>query len=292
MYLEGIQTVPIVHSVLHPTDFSEGSYVAFCHALKASLLSKTELNLLHIASNGNARWSNFPGIRETLERWGSLPKNSPKSDVLKLGINPSKVILKENDPVKAVLSFLKKNPADLIVLATHQHRGRVRWMHKSVAEPMARGSRQMTLFIPGESMGFVSERDGSVSLNRVLIPVADTPPAQPAVEAAARLVTRLGLRNGIFTLLHVSESAETVPRIRRYEVEGWEWQGEVRNGDIIETIVDTAAEKRADLIVMSTDGRNGFLDGLQGSHTERVLRQCSAPLLTIPTGSVASGYLS
>src|SRR5215470_4763796 len=143
MYLDGPNTAPIIQSVLHPTDFSEGSQIAFYHALKASLLSKTELNLLHIASNGDSGWSDFPGIRETLVRWGLLSKNSPKPAVLGLGINPCKVILREDDPVKAVVKFLKKNPADLIVLATHQYKGHVRWMHKSVAEPVAREAGQM-----------------------------------------------------------------------------------------------------------------------------------------------------
>src|SRR5262245_30886919 len=137
MYLDGVNTLPIIQSVLHPTDFSEGSQVAFYHALKAALLSKTELSLLHISSGDDSGWSDFPGIRETLQRWGVLSKNSPKSAVLELGINPCKVIIREPDPVKAVLSFLAKNPADLIVLATHQYKGSVRWMHKAVAEPVA-----------------------------------------------------------------------------------------------------------------------------------------------------------
>jgi nucleotide-binding universal stress UspA family protein len=47
-----------------------------------------------------------------------------------------------------------------------------------------------------------------------------------------------------------------------------------------------------DLIVMSTDGRNGFLDGLRGSHSERVLRQGAAPLLTVPVGSRMSRHLA
>ena len=292
MYLEGVSTAPIIRSVLHPTDFSEGSQIAFYHALKASLLSKTELNLLHIASNGDSGWSDFPGIRETLQRWGLLLKNSPKSAVLGLGINPCKVILRDNDPVNAVLGFLKKNPADLVVLATHQHRGHVRWMHKAVAEPVARQAGQMTLFIPGQCKGFVSERDGSISLRRILIPIAESPPPQLALEATARLVTRLGLTSGTFTLLHVGASKDTMPKVRRYEVEGWEWTEEIRSGDVIETILNTALEKRADLIVMSTDGRNGFLDGLRGSHSERVLRRCSTPLLTVPVESVAASFLS
>jgi nucleotide-binding universal stress UspA family protein len=36
---------------------------------------------------------------------------------------------------------------------------------------------------------------------------------------------------------------------------------------------------------MTTDGRNGFLDALRGSHSERVLRRASIPLLTVPVGS-------
>ena len=58
------------------------------------------------------------------------------------------------------------------------------------------------------------------------------------------------------------------------------------------SIVAKTESEAADLIVMSTDGRNGFLDGLRGSHSERVLRHGAAPLLTIPIGSRASRHLS
>jgi nucleotide-binding universal stress UspA family protein len=59
---------------------------------------------------------------------------------------------------------------------------------------------------------------------------------------------------------------------------------------VIQGIVDAARESDADLVVMSTDGRNGFLDGLRGSHSERVLRQVSAPLLTVPAGALAEAH--
>ncbi len=73
-----------------------------------------------------------------------------------------------------------------------------------------------------------------------------------------------------------------MPDIRRPEVPGWQWAEELRTGDVIETIVDTANDMHADLVVMSTDGRSGFLEGLRGSHSERVLRHTSVPLLTVP----------
>jgi hypothetical protein len=178
----------------------------------------------------------------------------------------------------------------LIVLATHQYKGRAAWLKKSVAEPVARRAAQMTLFIPGGSKGFVSALDGAVSLSRVLIPVAASPPAQPALMAAAYLVRRLNCVQGTFTLLHVGQQ-DTAPAFRCPIVDDWEWAGKVRNGEVIKTILDTAAEIKADLIVMATDGRNGFLDALRGSHSERVLRNCAAPLLVIPVGSYVSSQL-
>ena len=57
---------------------------------------------------------------------------------------------------------------------------------------------------------------------------------------------------------------------------------DAKAGDVIETIVATARGTRADLIVMTTDGRNGFLDALRGTHSERVLRAAPCPLLAIP----------
>jgi len=273
----------IIESILHPTDFSEGSKVAFHHALKASLLAKSRLTLLNVTLDGTAEWSEFPGVRETLERWGLLPKGSPTSAVEELGIDVSKVLTQESDPAEAVLRYLKKHPADFIVLATNQHDGRARWLGKSVAEPVARKAWEMTLFIPGDSDGFVDARDGSVHVRKILIPLARSPRPQPAIEGAARLVEKFKCSEGTFVLMHVGDSS-TMPTLRLPEVAGWEWQKELRTGDVIQSIVDTAKEHEADLIVMSTDGRNGFLDGLRGSHSERVLRHGAAPLLTIPVG--------
>ncbi len=272
---------PIIESVLHPTDFSEGSKVAFHHALKAALLSKSELTLLHVCTDGTSELADFPGVRETLERWQLLPKNSPKAAVGQLGIDVRKIVARKSDPVEAVLGYLEMHPAELIVLATRQREGRVRWLEKSVAEPVARHAEELTLFIPGDSAGFVSSDDGSVRLSRVLIPIAISPRPQPALDAAARLVSGLRCPSGTFTLVHVGQ-ANTMPTVRCPEVAGWEWKKALRSGNVIQTIVDTSNEIEADLIVMATDGRNGFLDGLRGSHSERVLRLIRAPLLTVP----------
>ena len=277
----------LIGSVLHPTDFSEGSKIAFYHSLKAALQARSGLTLLHVSTDGGSAWSDFPGVRETLEKWGLLEKGSPKAAVMNLGIDVRKTIARKRNPVKAVLEYLDEHPAELIVLATHQRHGAARWLNSSVAEPISRHATEMTLFISGESRGFVSADDGSVSLQNILVPIALTPRAQPALEAAARLVKSFGCDEGTFHLLHVGDRG-SAPAVRTPEVQSWEWQQDVRGGEVIQAIIDASEETQADLIVMATDGRDGFLDGLRGSHSERVVRLAGVPLLTVPVGSFVS----
>jgi len=241
--------------------------------------------LLNVSSpDATSSWSDFPGVRETLEKWGLLPPGSPKSAVGDLGIDVRKAITQKKDPVDAVVNYLHEFPAEMIVLATSQKTGVARWLTGSIAEPIARKATEMTLFIASDTKGFVSPDDGSVSLRNILIPVALSPRPQPAIEAAARLAKSLELSEGTFTLLHVGDGG-SMPSVRTRDVPGWTWAEDVRSGDVIQSIIDASKETKADLIVMVTDGRNGFLDGLRGSHSERVLRQAGVPLLTVPVGS-------
>jgi nucleotide-binding universal stress UspA family protein len=201
-----------------------------------------------------------------------------------------KIITRDRNPVTAVLRYLETHPADLIVLAPHPHEDGSHWFHRSVSEPVARRSGQATLFVPDGVRGFVSGDDGSVSLRSILIPVAPRPRALPAVEAATRLVTRLSLPTGTFTTLYVGAPGDA-PAVHTPSVAGWRWDTITRTGDVIDTILDTAATTQADLIVMTTDGRHGFLDALRGSHSERVLRHAPCPLLVLPATSTTTEAL-
>ena len=80
-----------IESVFHPSDFSGASEIAFAHALKIALVSGAMLNMMHVATDSDADWGEFPGVRETLERWGLIPPGSPKSAVAGLGIELSAI---------------------------------------------------------------------------------------------------------------------------------------------------------------------------------------------------------
>ena len=270
--------MPVIRRILHSSDFSEASLVAFAHALKAALIGKSKLTLIHV-SDDEIDGTEFPGVRETLERWKLLPPGSPQAAVAELGLDVEKVIGLGSDPVKGVLQYLAQNGADLIVLAAHHHGAH--WLRHSISELMARKSGEMTLFIPAGTRGFVSLADGLVSLRKILIPLAAKPRPEPAIIGAAGLVQQLDCNSGTFSLLHVGEE-ESMPIAATPEVAGWDWQTITKEGDVIEAILTSAREINADLIVMSTDGRTGLLDAFRGSHTERVLRHAPCPLLAIP----------
>src|SRR5262245_1972514 len=138
---------PIIQSVLHPTDFSEGSLVAFHHALKAALITRSKFTLFNVSPDGSPEWDNFPGVRARRERWGLLPRNTSRAAVGEIAVHVRKIVAQMDDPVKAVLGYLDRHSVDLIVLATRHRDGVARWLGKSVSEPIARTAWQMTLFI-------------------------------------------------------------------------------------------------------------------------------------------------
>lgn len=55
--------------------------------------------------------------------------------------------------------------------------------------------------------------------------------------------------------------------------------GEVVFGDPVDKIIETAQEKQADLIIISTHGARGLEKILLGSVAERVLKQAHCPVL-------------
>jgi len=270
--------------IFHPSDFSPTSEVAFVHALKIALRSEAKLDLMHIESSLRAEkryWPDFPAVRGTLVRWGVLPRGIQRQDVAKTGLRVRKILKSSINPVETMLAHFHRSPPNLIVLATHQREGLARWLSKAVAEPLARRSGAMTLFIPQSGRGFISPDDGTVTLERILIPIDHDPQPQTALRKALLLARGLGCMAGKFRLVHVG-SAETTPTIDLPEGAGWSHETVVRQGDIVDQILEEETHWRPDLMVLATQGHMDFLDALRGTTTERVLRAVSCPVLAVP----------
>jgi nucleotide-binding universal stress UspA family protein len=270
--------------IFHPSDFSPASEIAFGHALKIALQSKAKLDLMHVEPTLRAEkpdWLDFPAIRGTLARWGVLPKGIQRQEVAKTGLRVRKILKSSTDPVGAMLRHFHRSRPDMIVLATHQRGGLARWLSKAVAEPLARRSGAITLFIPQRGRGFVSLDDGTVALKRILVPIDHDPHPQMALRKALLLARGLGCVTGEFRLIHVGRPG-TAPKIDLRGNAGWSYETVVRRGDVVDQILDEEAHWRPDLMVLATQGHMDFLDAVRGSTTERVLRGVSCAILAVP----------
>ena len=272
-----------IGTVFYPSGFAESGEVAFIHALKITMANQGLLWMLNVESSSvqDSEDHQFPGIQRTLERWGTIPEDSPKSEVVRLGFDVQKITATSQTPIDKCIEFLSFYRVDLVVLTIRQHDSIVSWFEKTIAQPISRVSGQPTLFIPKDVDGFVSKSDGSVRLNNILIPITGKPCPGESLDFAKRLIQSLQLPSGTVTLLHVG-TLDTLPHIQPPDVAGWSWVVQVLPGNPADTILRQAELLDADLIVMTTDGPDRFLDKFLGTTSERVLRKSNCPIVVLP----------
>jgi universal stress protein A len=145
-------------------------------------------------------------------------------------------------------------------------------------------------------------------IKRILVPTDFSQPADGALTYALDLARTLG---ATVSLVHVFDdesgihSGEYVPmpaekrneiladlRRRLNDVVAKrghsELNPEVLIGPIARSIVESARDSKADLIVMGTHGRHGMAHLLLGSVAERVVRTATCPVLTVRPPAAAN----
>lgn len=272
-------TIPFIDSVFHPTDLGETSERAFAHALAIALVRRARFKIFHAGDRVGEAWDAFPPVRRTLERWGLLEEGSPRAAVYReLALDVVKAHADGGDPVRACFDEIEADEPGIVVLGTEGREGLERWLRPSVANRVARRSSTMTLFVPDEGRGFIDPETGHLSLRRIVVPVDETPDPSVAIVAATRAAEALGDPPVEIEVLCVNgePALKVLP-----PSDGWQLRRASREGSVIEEIL--AAAEDADLLVMPTDGRDGVLDVFRGSHTERVVRRATCPVLAVPS---------
>jgi nucleotide-binding universal stress UspA family protein len=271
-------------SILHPTDFSAPSHIAFEHALKIAVANHSRFNICHVdAGKGDGpTWIEFPQIRETLEAWDLLPEGSSRRDVgEQLAIHVKKVDRVSKSPLEAIVGFLESEHTDLIVLATEGREGLPRWLRPSFSEALVSRTLVATLFIPAEARAFVSHENGAVKLDHILIPTDRKPYSGVGIDVLSGLLKSLNVSTPKIEALFVGDQAH-MPTMKPPQDLDCSFEQTVRSGKPVDEILQRADELKADLIVTVTEGHHGFLDALRGSTTEQIVRRASCPVLAVP----------
>jgi nucleotide-binding universal stress UspA family protein len=132
--------MPFIQTILHPTDYSEGSRRALEWAVRLAHEQGARLLILHVElslepeqiSYGEATTEPQPEAfqRELQHRLEQVRPTDPSLQV--------EYLLVEGDPAREILRVARERACDLIVLATHGRSGLSRLLSGSVAEDVIR----------------------------------------------------------------------------------------------------------------------------------------------------------
>lgn len=266
----------MISLISHATDFSPEGQVAFQHALRLAQLHRCRLDLLHVRRpQEEDHFARFPHVREVLVRWGALAPGAAVEDIAaQTGVRVRKVDISDSDAVDGLSTFLLGHRPDLLVMATHGRSGLNAWLSGSVSRAVAEATRIPALLFGPNAAPFVAAEDGTLDLQRVLVPVAASPSPARAILALGDILQPVPVAWDFLTVgedlpVLADDDGRPIP-IRTVE------------GDVVETILAQADATGGGLIGMATAGQRGFLDFLRGSTTEQVVRRARWPVLAVP----------
>lgn len=276
--------------ILCPIELSTSGRSALLQAAELSRRYDAELHVAHVRG-GRAR---------------RQPSNDPSGTGLSFmetidtdGLRLSSVVL-TGDPVKAVTEHAKLIAADLVVVPRHGRRFGAYWRPGVYARDLARLLPCSTLVVPD-----AGPRDAKDSFVNILCPTDFSAASAAALQKALVLAQQSG---GTLTLLHVldgfpyetpysggaayrllGEYRAQVDRISRemrnaVPPDAFNWchiETIVVSGAAHRTILATASELEADLIVMGLPERSGIDRVIMASAATPVLRSAVCPVLLV-----------
>jgi nucleotide-binding universal stress UspA family protein len=209
------------------------------------------------------------------------------------GISVSISTARSLSPQEAIVDRADETKPDLVVMGTHGRSALGKLFLGSVAEYVVRHAACHVMTVGAGAKVAESER----GFDPILVPVDFTEYSRKAIDVARGLLSaegRLMLLHVVSSPIHPSFYAAGVTRMFQLDPElpnrireklGTLYQGPgdlvVTEGNVVESILETAAGKSACMIVMGTRGLTGLDHILVGSVTERVLGRASVPVVSV-----------
>ena len=129
-----------LHTILHPTDYSELSHAALQYAMDEARLHGARLIILHTVETLGPENTTFGEVASQRQPdayrkrlWDELHREKLSDPAI-----PVEYLLAEEDPVEAIVRIAVERHCDLIVLGSHGRQGLQRMLGGSVAEQVMR----------------------------------------------------------------------------------------------------------------------------------------------------------
>lgn len=265
-------------SILHPTDFSSASLMAYSHALRLALCGKATLTMVHMGGRDSGRWHEHPGIRDTLSRWGIIDRQASRAAVAELGISATKIHLGRGRRISALMKRADKAEADLVVMSTKRKWGFFNFFQPSMALSICRVAQVSCLILPTKARGIVDRRTGDVTVREVLLVLPNGVDPARAVEETLNMLRDLRVENSVIKLLHLRGKRAVVLPDSNHEFLHIHSQGSVAK-----SVLEHALSP-CDLVVIPAGGAFKLQRWTWGSAMPKVIKHIQVPLLVVPGG--------
>lgn len=241
--------------IAHASDFTGDDTSALVHA---AALTRAGSRLITIHAGREA--GTLLDVSRLAARWGRpIPHEIQCVEI-------------DEEVPDSVLEPLRRLRPDLVVVGTHARHGFTAWLRGSVGEAIARNLDVPVLVVPNQARGFVSKETGAVDLRKIFVPAGNAEDARRGI-AAAQLLAQIAEAPAELELVHAGAPDP--------ELDGLGLKVTRAEGSLAQAIVSAARSGDACLIVMATRGHDEVADVVLGSHTERVIRDSSCPVLSV-----------
>ena len=202
------------------------------------------------------------------------------AEAVRRGIASETILRRGIDPHVEIVTAAEKHGSDVIVMGRRGKRGLMQRMIGDATTKVVGRARCSVLVVP-EGAGMWQER--------ILLATDGSRFSDAAAVAAAKIaglcklaVTVISTVRDSFSEERAAQADEAAKRIHDHFAErGIEVDMVVLRGNPEKLILETAAERGADLIVMGTHGRTGWERVMVGSVAESVIGESKIPVLAV-----------
>jgi nucleotide-binding universal stress UspA family protein len=292
----------LIKVILCPVDFSEFSTRAYRHALSLAEHYRARLSVLHVVERWRypyadyaASAGDYANFRQALHQGGMEQLQTFVMNHSHDGIQPDLAVHEGRAP-DTILSFVKAQKIDLIVMGTHGRRGFDRLMLGSATDRVMREAQCPVLAVcqpPRDSVAAGEKGHYVHHLSRILVCTDFSENSERALEYAISVTEEYDAE---LTLMHVVEevpSRDTTEEVGGASTEQLERliptekrktikiRTVVRIGKPYQRIVECAQQAQIDLVTMGVRGAGALDRAVFGSTTYRVIQLGPCPVLAV-----------
>ncbi len=292
-------------TILVATDFSETAELALERAIEFALRHESEIALVHVMQPDIPPLA-APEMIVIPPNYEEMLRDACIQGLSKAARRPREAgvrvseHLEHGTAAKRITACAEALGVDLIIIGTRGNTGFKRLLLGSIAEEVVRIASQPVLTIhPGDDRSIEPVR-------RLLFPTDFSPAAEQALAFANLILARTddaeiilvhtyhlastvvplgGFGNGGSSLFvenaHHFATQATGPSVEALRSNGLRVDVVIERGDPAEVVIELAAERDVDVIVMGTRGHSKLRQILMGSTAERIVEHAPCPVLTV-----------